>query len=92
MGADLQTTARLVEFFARKWLISVSLTALAFNFKLNGCGTHMEQIVSVHDLFRPSSGRLQRGKRTMLTRKQAELLRFIHERLKEAACRPPSTR
>ena len=28
----------------------------------------------------------------MLTRKQFELLRFINERLKEAASRPPSTK
>ena len=60
----------------------------------------MERIVSVHDLFR---GRpLNRsaviclrtrpgpdGEAPMLTRKQAELLRFIHERLKEAGV-PPS--
>src|SRR6202034_2190040 len=53
-----------------------------------------EQIVSVHDLFRPRSpDRAERmgskGKAPMLTRKQAELLRFIHERLKEAGV-PPS--
>src|SRR5579859_5078675 len=54
----------------------------------------MERIVSVHDLFRPRSsysrpaGRHQ-GEAPMLTRKQAELLRFIHERLKEAGV-PPS--
>ena len=54
----------------------------------------MERIVSVHDLFRPRS--LDRppqmgneGEAPMLTRKQAELLRFIHERLKEAGV-PPS--
>ena len=54
----------------------------------------MERIVSVHDLFRPRSpGRPRRmgseGEAPMLTRKQAELLRFIHERLKEAGV-PPS--
>src|SRR5262245_48929530 len=49
--------------------------------KLNGCGTHMEQIVYVHDLFRRvGHGAPQPGEtRSMLTRKQAELLRFIHE-------------
>src|SRR5215813_1837560 len=58
--------------------------------KLNGCGTHIEHIVSVHDLFRRVSwGPLQWGKYKMLTRKQFELLRFIHERLKEAGV-PPS--
>src|SRR5207248_155740 len=59
----------------------------------NGCRTHMERIVSVHDLF-STAGRLARNMRLredalMLTRKQAELLRFIHERLKEAGV-PPS--
>src|SRR3974390_1225432 len=61
----------------------------------------MERIVSVHDLFRPradpknprrgnSNGpRRAKGETPMLTRKQAELLRFIHERLKEAGV-PPS--
>src|SRR5229473_3345629 len=54
----------------------------------------MEQIVSVHDLFRPRSPdrplrRGPEGEAPMLTRKQAELLRFIHERLKEAGV-PPS--
>src|SRR6202035_4128305 len=54
----------------------------------------MERIVSVHDLFRPRSPDRpsQRGSEEgapMLTRKQAELLRFIHERLKEAGV-PPS--
>src|ERR1700740_905143 len=54
----------------------------------------MERIVSVHDLFR-TRGRHWRpsgphqGEGPMLTRKQAELLRFIHERLKEAGV-PPS--
>src|ERR1700726_270108 len=54
----------------------------------------MERIVSVHDLFRqrspdrpPRRGSEEEG--SMLTRKQAELLRFIHERLKEAGV-PPS--
>jgi len=47
----------------------------------------MERIVSVHALFRPLG---QSGEKApMLTRKQAELLRFIHERLKEAGV-PPS--
>ena len=45
----------------------------------------MEHIVSVHDLF--STAGLAAGQpgrnQTMLTRKQFELLRFIHERLKE---------
>jgi repressor LexA len=51
----------------------------------------MERIVFVHDLFREAQkGRSQPGDtREMLTRKQAELLRFIHERLKEAGV-PPS--
>src|SRR6516225_7629834 len=58
--------------------------------KLNGCGTHIEHIVSVHDLFRRvSRGPPQWGKCKMLTRKQFELLRFIHERLKEDGV-PPS--
>ena len=52
----------------------------------------MEHIVSVHDLFRWSAivmaDRLGETDR-MLTRKQLELLRFIHERLKEAGV-PPS--
>ena len=57
----------------------------------------MERIVSVHDLFRPQvseSGHRRRvladgEERRCSTRKQAELLRFIHERLKEAGV-PPS--
>src|SRR5258708_34919325 len=56
----------------------------------------MEHIVSVHDLFRPSPWGTRSlglaaigGNREMLTRKQFELLRFIHERLKEADV-PPS--
>jgi repressor LexA len=51
----------------------------------------MERIVFVHDLFRQApKGASQPGDtREMLTRKQAELLRFIHERLKEAGV-PPS--
>ena len=55
----------------------------------------MEHIGSVHDLFSPSLFTLlgglaaARGKHAMLTRKQFELLRFIHERLKEAGV-PPS--
>src|SRR3954468_18150810 len=64
--------------------------------KLSGCRTHMEHIVSVHDLFRGSVRllRIQRHLSTwglveMLTRKQYELLRFINERLKEAGV-PPS--
>ena len=32
---------------------SFGATARFLHFKLNGCGTHMERIVSVHDLFRP---------------------------------------
>jgi repressor LexA len=43
----------------------------------------MEQIVSVLDLFHDSGGE------TMLTRKQQELLLFIHERMKESGI-PPS--
>src|SRR6476619_8638804 len=39
--------------------------------------------------FGESFGTAATGKLTMLTRKQAELLRFIHERLKEAGV-PPS--
>ena len=50
----------------------------------------MEHIVSVHDLFRASLlTRPAVGENAMLTRKQFELLRFIHERLKEAGV-PPS--
>ena len=49
----------------------------------------MERIVSVHDLFRLTR---PNGEALMLTRKQAELLRFIHERLKEAEYHRPSTR
>jgi repressor LexA len=51
----------------------------------------MERIVFVHDLFRRVyEGAPQPGEtKDMLTRKQAELLRFIHERLKEAGV-PPS--
>src|SRR3954466_14015411 len=60
--------------------------------KLKGCGTSIEHIVSVHDLFRvslePSNLPSTRGA-SMLTRKQFELLRFIHERLKESGI-PPS--
>src|SRR5258708_24983586 len=52
---------------------------------LNSCGTHIEHILSVHDLFR----RVAMGDAKMLTRKQFELLRFIHERLKETGV-PPS--
>ena len=40
----------------------------------------MEHICSVHDLFR--QGSTSKGGTDMLTRKQFELLRFIHERLK----------
>src|SRR6476646_678930 len=47
----------------------------------------MEHICSVHDLFR--QGSTSKGETNMMTRKQAELLRFIHERLKEAGV-PPS--
>ena len=39
--------------------------------------------------FGESFGTVATGKLNMLTRKQAELLRFIHERLKEAGV-PPS--
>jgi repressor LexA len=50
----------------------------------------MEQIVSVHDLFRESFRAAKLGdKNQMLTRKQHELLSFIHERLKEKGV-PPS--
>src|ERR1700730_12939410 len=56
----------------------------------------MERIVSVHDLFRRRTrasctllAALPGGNAKMLTRKQFELLRFIHERLKEAGV-PPS--
>src|ERR1700735_3610059 len=73
------------------------MAACFLRFKLNGCRTHMERIVSVHALFRPrplleaelAAKPGSRGNRQMLTRKQAELLRFIHERLKEAGV-PPS--
>jgi hypothetical protein len=73
--------------------------------KLNSCGTHMEHIVSVHDLFRVTHAAGRRvqdpmsrirtadainwGLVEMLTRKQYELLRFINERLKESGV-PPS--
>src|ERR671934_3117555 len=57
--------------------------------KLNSCGTHIEHIVSVHDLFRRLASAAAMGDAEMLTRKQFELLRFIHERLKEAGV-PPS--
>ena len=69
--------------------------------KLSSCGTSIEHIVSVHDLFRVMSRLLpnsaSRNRTTinrgtlgeMLTRKQYELLRFIHERLKETGV-PPS--
>src|SRR5579864_2461802 len=51
----------------------------------------MERIVSVHDLFLTGTpnGPGRDGERQMLTRKQFELLRFIHERLTEAGV-PPS--
>src|SRR3974377_2315380 len=64
---------------------------LFFHSKLNPCRTHIEQIVFVHDLFlaRTRSGVRPRRERKMLTRKQFELLRFIHERLTEAGA-PPS--
>src|SRR5437763_12034594 len=39
--------------------------------------------------FRPLGGRKPGGNRRMLTRKQFELLRFIHERLRESGV-PPS--
>src|SRR5690606_26324589 len=54
---------------------------------LNRCGTHKERIVSVPDLFRPIPRPVSR--QNMLTRKQHELLRYIHERLKETGI-PPS--
>ena len=44
----------------------------------------MEHIVSVLDLFHPAQGKI-----AMLTRKQQELLLFIHERMKESGI-PPS--
>ncbi len=84
---------------------SILTTPRIVHSKLKGCRTHMERIVSVHDLFwwlyggpwprRACSGaknvraKQLRGTGTMLTRKQYELLRFIHERLKEAGV-PPS--
>jgi repressor LexA len=49
----------------------------------------MEHIVFVHDLFSVAYRRNQGRDETMLTRKQFELLRFIHERLKESGI-PPS--
>jgi repressor LexA len=52
----------------------------------------MERIGSVHDLFRLRyrvEASVADEEAPMLTRKQAELLRFIHERLKEAGV-PPS--
>src|SRR3984885_14816188 len=53
----------------------------------------MERIVSVHDLFRPEAALTgtsgSGGGPPMLTKKQHELLRFIHERLKETGV-PPS--
>src|SRR5471030_2801573 len=49
----------------------------------------MEHIVSVHDLFSVSIAETKGRDQTMLTRKQFELLRFIHERLKESGI-PPS--
>jgi len=51
----------------------------------------MERIVSVHDLFltRPPFEPGPDRENSMLTRKQFELLRFIHERLTEAGV-PPS--
>ena len=55
----------------------------------------MERIGSVHDLFRLGHRvevRASDEEAPMLTRKQAELLRFIHERLKEAGVPPPSTK
>src|SRR5262249_11829391 len=59
--------------------------------KLKGCGTRIEHIVSVHDLFSTAWGGRKPPEEPypMLTRKQFELLRFIHERLKEAGV-PPS--
>src|SRR2546421_12471827 len=51
----------------------------------------MEHIVSVHDLFSVASaaGTGTGENHAMLTLKQFELLRFIHERLKESGV-PPS--
>src|SRR5256886_11672132 len=52
----------------------------------------MERIVSVHDLFstaHTSGADGTGGRDKMLTRKQFELLRFVHERLKETGV-PPS--
>src|SRR5438105_15220355 len=52
----------------------------------------MERIVSVHDLFstaHTSDAAGAGGRDKMLTRKQFELLRFVHERLKETGV-PPS--
>jgi len=77
-----------------------------FSLQIKCCRTHIEQIVSVHDLFWPAAQlaksdlsrrlRLRDGpparEKQMLTRKQFELLRFIHERLTEAGVPPPSTR
>src|SRR6202011_4082871 len=79
-------------FLLRHPQSSILRTGRIVHRKLIGCGTHMERIGSVHDLFwrsaiaetRPPGGDLR-----MLTRKQYELLRFIHERLKESGV-PPS--
>ena len=49
----------------------------------------MEHIVFVHDLFSVLTAETRGRDETMLTRKQFELLRFIHERLKESGI-PPS--
>src|SRR6202035_267816 len=73
---------------------------MAANWHQEACGTQRERISFVHRLCNIESRRdAVRGSRTrrggikragsMLTRKQSELLRFIHERLKETGV-PPS--
>jgi repressor LexA len=50
----------------------------------SACGTHIEHVVFVRVLYASCS-----GAKEMLTRKQHELLMFVHERLKETGV-PPS--
>src|SRR5271165_6032430 len=65
---------------------------------ISRCGTQRERLCFVHDLFMDGgyagagggvTPRRLWGSRAMLTRKQSDLLRFIHERLKETGV-PPS--
>src|SRR5438093_10603313 len=64
------------------WQSSLKFRA-PVHLKLKGCGTHIEHILSVHDLFRRvACGRPEWGEEEMLNRKKFQMLGLIPERLK----------